>query len=100
MNHSKNKFEAKSLKDVLKEVVDQKPLQKGVQKVRICNAWGEVMGKNILNYTDEVRFSYNILYVSIRSAPLKMELSYELETITKQINAHLGGDFIKKIVLH
>jgi len=99
MKQSKNKFEARSLKDILKEVVDQKPLQKGVQKVRICNSWGEVMGKNILNYTDDVRFSHNILYVSIRSAPLKMELSYKLNLIKNRINSHLGSEFINKVVL-
>ncbi len=40
-----NKFKIKSIKDVLKEVITQKPLIKGVQNVRICNSWAEVMGE-------------------------------------------------------
>ena len=57
------------------------------------------MGNNILSYTDEVRFSQNTLYVTLRSAPLKMELSYGLETLVKRINDHLGGEFVQKITL-
>ncbi len=99
MKDSKNKFEAKALKEVLKEVIAQKPLKKGVQNVRICNCWSEVMGKNINQYTDQVRFSHNTLYVKLSSAPLKMELSYELELIKQRLNTHLKGAFIQKVVL-
>ena len=99
MTDSKNKFEARSLKEVLKEVVAQKPLKKGVQNVRICNSWSEVMGENIKQYTNQVRFSHNTLYVQLSSAPLKMELSYELELIKQRLNTHLKGAFIRKVVL-
>ena len=95
-----NKFKIKSIKDVLKEVITQKPLIKGVQNVRICNSWGEVMGENIQKYTTQVRFSNNILYVSLKSAPLKMELKFNIEVIKARLNKHLGKEFIKKIVLN
>ena len=95
-----NKFKTKSIKDVLKEVITQKPLIKGVQNVRICNSWAEVMGENIQKYTTQVRFSHNILYVSLMSAPLKMELKFNIEAIKGSLNKHLGKEFIKKIVLN
>ena len=95
-----NKFKIKSIKDVLKEVITQKPLKKGVQNVRICNSWAEVMGENIHKYTTQVRFSHNILYVSLKSAPLKMELKFNIEVIKVRLNKHLGKEFIKKIVLN
>jgi len=100
MKNTKNKFGTKPLKEVLKEVVAQRPLQKGVQNVRICNSWEEVMGAHIKQYTEQVRFSHNILYVSLHSAPLRTELSYQLELITERLNNHLGGSFIRKVVLN
>ncbi len=100
MERSENKFNIKSLKDVLKDVITQKPLKKGVQNIRICNSWGEVMGGNIQQYTSQVRFSHKILYININSAPLKMELKYRLEIIKEQLNTHLGGEFIRKVVLN
>lgn len=95
----KEKYEPKSIKYVLKKIIAQKPLKKGVQQLRICNAWEETMGVHIASYTDEVRFSHNILYVTLRSAPLKMELSFGLESLVGRINDHLGGEFIQKITL-
>ena len=99
MSDSKEKYVPKLIKSVLKDVIAQKPLKKGIQQIRICNAWGETMGSHILSYTDEVRFSQNTLYVKLRSAPLKMELSYGLDTLVKRINDHLGGEFVQKITL-
>ena len=100
MKDAKNKFETKPLKEVLKEVIAQKPLQKGMQNVRICNSWEEVMGTHIKQYTEQVRFSHNILYVSLQSAALKIELSYQLEMIKERLNNHLGEPFIRKVVLN
>ena len=99
MSDSKEKYEPKSIKSVLKDIIAQKSLKKGVQQIKICNAWGEIMGGHILSYTDEVRFSHNILYVTLRSAPLKMELSYGLDSLVKRINDHLGDEFVHKITL-
>ena len=58
------------------------------------------MGENIQKYTTQVRFSHNILYVSLKSAPLKMELKFNIEVIKARLNKHLGKEFIKKIVLN
>lgn len=52
-----------------------------------------------MKYTDEVRFSHNILYVKIHSAPLKMELNYGIENLKQKLNNHLGLEVIQKIVL-
>ena len=79
---SKKKFETLALKQILDKVINQKQLKKGVQNIRVCNSWGEVMGKNIVIYTDQVRYSNNILYVKIKSAPLKMELKFKIECVS------------------
>ena len=99
MSDYKEKYDPKPIKSVLKDIIAQKPLKKGVQQIKICNAWGETMGDHILSYTDEVRFSHNTLYVTLRSAPLKMELSYGLDSLVKRINDHLGDEFVRKITL-
>tara|TARA_B100001094_G_C17901970_1_gene656917 strand:- start:248 stop:550 length:303 start_codon:yes stop_codon:yes gene_type:complete len=99
MSDSKEKYEPKPIKSVLKDIIAQKPLKKGVQQIKICNAWGETMGDHILSYTNEVRFSHNTLYVTLHSASLKMELSYGLDSLVKRINDHLGDELVRKITL-
>ena len=58
------------------------------------------MGKNIVIYTDQVRYSNNILYVKIKSAPLKMELKYKLDLIKDKLNKHLERSLIKKVIIY
>ena len=99
MSDSKEKYEPKPIKSVLRDIIAQKPLKKGVQQIKICNAWGETMGDHILSYTNEVRFSHNTLYVTLHSASLKMELSYGLDSLVKRINDHLGDEIVRKITL-
>lgn len=97
---SKNKYEALALKQILDKVINQKQLNRGLQNVRVCNSWGEVMGKNITTYTDQVRYSNNVLYIKIKSAPLKMELNFNLDLIKDKLNEHLEKPIIKKVIIH
>ena len=97
---SKKKFETLALKQILDKVVNQKQLKRGVQNIRVCNSWKEVMGKNIFSYTDQVRYSNKILYVKIKSAPLKMELKFNLDLIKNKLNKHLEKSLIKKVVVY
>ena len=97
---SKKKFETLALKEILDKVVNQKQLKRGMQNIRVCNSWEEVMGKNIFSYTDQVRYSNKILYVKIKSAPLKMELKFNLDLIKNKLNKHLEKSLIKKVVVY
>ena len=97
---SKKKFETLALKEILDKVVNQKQLKRGMQNIRVCNSWQEVMGKNIFSYTDQVRYSNKILYVKIKSAPLKMELKFNLDLIKNKLNKHLEKSLIKKVVVY
>lgn len=97
---SKKKFETLALKQILDKVVNQKQLKRGMQNIRVCNSWEEVMGKNIFSYTDQVRYSNKILYVKIKSAPLKMELKFNLDLIKNKLNTHLEKSLIKKVVVY
>ncbi len=97
---SKKEFETLALKQILDKVVNQKQLKRGMQNIRVCNSWEEVMGKNIFSYTDQVRYSNKILYVKIKSAPLKMELKFNLDLIKNKLNKHLEKSLIKKVVVY
>ena len=97
---SKKELETLALKQILDKVVNQKQLKRGMQNIRVCNSWEEVMGKNIFSYTDQVRYSNKILYVKIKSAPLKMELKFNLDLIKNKLNKHLEKSLIKKVVVY
>ena len=99
MKKTRMDFQTNSLKNILKRFVSQKSLQKGMTNVRVCNAWKAVMGDNIAKYTTQIRFSRKTLFIGIKSAALRTELSYQSDIIIENLNKHLNGKYVKKIIL-
>jgi hypothetical protein len=88
-----------SLGDVLKEFINANNLQKGMDKIDVRDAWKNLMGNGVNNYTREIMLKGTTLYVELTSAVLREELSYGKEKIVKMINEEMGREIVKEVVL-
>lgn len=88
-----------SIKDILKDLVETYRLKSKLNQTRIELIWEQAMGKMIANYTTELKVRGDKLFVGISSAPLRQELSYGREQIIVKMNAELGEDFLKEVVI-
>lgn len=88
-----------SVSDVLKQFVESNNLQKGIDKIDVRDAWKNLMGNGVNNYTREIMLKGTTLYVELTSAVLREELSYGKEKIVKMINEEMGREVIKEVVL-
>ncbi len=88
-----------SLSDVLKEFIQTHNLQKGMDKIDVRDAWKNLMGNGVNNYTREIMLKGETLYVELTSAVLREELSYGKEKIVKMINEELGREVVKEVIL-
>lgn len=88
-----------SLKEVLKEMINQYKLHEGLQQVRIKEYWTREMGTAINKYTNRVELRKRTIYISIDSAALKQELNMGKEKIKQLLNQHLGEDYIETVVI-
>lgn len=88
-----------SISDALKEFVETNKLEKGLDKVNVRNAWINLMGNGVNNYTSSVSLERETLYVQLSSSVLREELSYGKQKIIKMLNEELGKEIIKKLVL-
>ena len=91
--------ENSSIGDVLKEIMQANNLQKGMDSIDVRDAWKSLMGNGVNNYTREIMLRGTTLYVELTSAVLREELSYGKDKIVKMINAELGREVIKDVVL-
>lgn len=98
MGTNKKEYEPQKLEAVLQQFVGQKPLKKGITKVRIAKAWEIVMGKNVQAYTDQVELIDKRLFVQLRSAPLKNELLFAKGAIVEKLNEQLGETVVTELV--
>ncbi len=88
-----------SISDLLKEFVDTNKLQPGLDKVNVKDAWAQMMGNGVNNYTTAIQLERDTLYVQLSSSVLREELSYGNQKIIKMLNEALGKEVIKKLVL-
>ncbi len=87
------------IEDILKEFVKTNNLQTGLDKVNVREAWANLMGNGVNNYTTAIELKHSILYVQLSSSVLREELSYGNEKIVKMLNESIGKDVVKKLVL-
>jgi predicted nucleic acid-binding Zn ribbon protein len=88
-----------SLGDVIKDFIDSNRLEKGLDKVRVEEAWNAVMGNAISKYTTSIKLERDVLFVKLSSSVLREELSYGNRKIIDMINEELGKELVNKLVL-
>lgn len=87
-----------SLEDVLGILKKEYKWEAAMDKIDVKQAWKNLMGPVISNYTQEVLLQREVLYVSLTSAVLREELSYGKDKIIHMLNEELKKPLIRSIV--
>ena len=85
--------------DVLKQFISQNKLEVGIDQINVREAWKNLMGNGVNNYTTEIQLKGSTLYVALSSAVLREELSYGKDKIIKMINEELRKDVVTNLIL-
>lgn len=85
--------------DILKEIIQTNKLDKGLNQISVADAWKNLMGNGVNNYTKDVILKGSTLYVELTSAVLREELTYGKTKIIAMINEELGSEIVKDVVL-
>ncbi|MBP9849088.1 MAG: DUF721 domain-containing protein [Flavobacterium sp.] len=91
--------EESPISDVLKQFISQNKLEAGMDVVNVREAWKNLMGNGVNNYTTEIQLKGSVLYVALSSAVLREELSYGKDKIIKMINEELRKDLVTNLIL-
>ena len=91
--------EESPISDVLKQFISQNKLEAGMDVVNVREAWKNLMGNGVNNYTTEIQLKGSTLYVALSSAVLREELSYGKDKIIKMINEELRKDVVTNLIL-
>ena len=86
-------------KEVLEQWLKTYKHKSKLNQTRVAEAWRTMMGPTISTYTKHVYIRKNTLFIQIEAASLRQELSYAKEKIMKNLNARLGEEVIKKVVI-
>jgi len=96
---AKRQNEFHSIHDLMKDVIKDNKLTKGMHQLSVNDAWAKLMGKGVVSYTNSVTLNGKTLIVNLKSSVLREELSYGKAKIVKLMNEELGEDLISKLIL-
>jgi Dna[CI] antecedent, DciA len=96
---AKRNADSKSIKDLMGDFIKENNLSKGFAKIKVEEAWTQVMGPGVQSYTTAVKIQNEVLVVHLSSSVLREELGYGKEKIIAMMNETLGEDLIKKVRL-
>lgn len=90
---------ARSLSDVLQEVLDLQNLSTRLNETKLIEAWPDIVGKNVADQTKQLYIKNNTLFIHVKSAIVRNELMLMRDALTKKLNDHVGKTVIKNIIL-
>lgn len=96
---AKRENEYLSIEDLMKVVIKENNLTKGMNQMDVKDVWANQMGKGVQNYTESVQLQNKTLIVKLKSSVLREELSYGRAKIIKMLNEELGQELITKLML-
>lgn len=85
--------------EALNEFIKANKLEKGIDKVNVKEAWVNLMGNGVNNYTTGIELRNETLFVALSSSVLREELGHGKSKIITMLNAELGKELVKKLVL-
>ncbi|MBT3621513.1 MAG: DUF721 domain-containing protein [Flavobacteriales bacterium] len=85
--------------DIIRKLMKNPKLSEKLDELDALAIWDDLIGEALTKYVVDQKIYKGTLYVKLKSAPMRNELSYKKTELKQQINKRLGKPFLKDIVL-
>ena len=85
--------------DIIRKLMKNPKLAGKLDELDALQAWEEIIGKQICKYVADQKIYKSTLYVKLKSAVVRNELSYKKSEFISQINNRLGKKLLNNIIL-
>ena len=89
--------DAQPLTAIIDELLKTQNLDEKLYEVRLLNAWENVLGKSIADYTKEKYIKNKVLHVHVTSSILRNELMMSRQKLMEMLNKSAGKNVINDI---
>ena len=93
-------FDVHSLGELIREFYERHKGPGYVDELKVIDSWKQLVGPFIASHTIDLAIKDGVLYVRVDSDALRNELSYSKSELVANLNAAVGKDVVKEIVLH
>lgn len=88
----------KSISEIVRETCREEGLETPLNEYRLIQAWGQLLGSSVQNYTKSLFIKNQILYVTLTSSVLRQELMMNRRTLVHRLNEHVKAQVITNII--
>mgnify|MGYP006331644123 FL=1 len=85
------------LESLIQRFMRQQGLEPPLNGYRAVQAWPDIVGPAIARYTGQIFIRSSILYVQIRSAALRENLTHQRTLLAQRVNSQVGAQVIQEI---
>lgn len=85
------------LESLIQQFMRQQGLVTPLNEYRAVQAWPDIVGPAIARYTGQIFIRNSILYVQIRSAALRENLTHQRTLLAQRVNSQVGAQVIQEI---
>ena len=86
--------------DIIRKLMKNPKLAIKLEKLDALDAWNEIIGEPLTKYITEQKIYKDMLYVKVKSAVVRNELSYRKSEFISEINKKTGKKTITDIVFN
>jgi predicted nucleic acid-binding Zn ribbon protein len=79
------------------ELVSSLGIDETLRRYAVLADWAEVVGDQIARVTEPQRIENGVLFVSVKTAPWRAELSLKRLDIMKKLNSAAGANVVRDI---
>lgn len=87
----------KEIKELVMQSLRDNGLETPLLQKRLIDAWPEVAGEQVARYTKDVSIYRQVLYVSLTSPALRLELAMRRKLLVDSLNGKVGATIISDI---
>lgn len=85
--------------DIIRKLMKNPKLAGKLDELDALQAWEEIIGKQICKYVTDQKIYKGTLYIKLKSAVVRNELSYKKSELIIQINNRLGKKILTNIIM-
>jgi hypothetical protein len=89
----------RTIGDIIRKLMKNPKLAGKLDELDALQVWEELVGEQICKYISDQKIHKGVLYVKLKSAVVRNELSYKKTEFISQINQRIGKKLLTDIVL-
>lgn len=94
------KRDVKPFGDLLRQFIRNEGLETPLLQKRVVDAWGEVTGNAVAQYTTDKFIKNQVLFVKITNPALRQDLSMMRSQLVRRLNESAGGAVISDVRIY